>query len=351
MTVFPTSLDTFVNPNPTDDTVTVNHAWQHDNANNAITALEAKVWIDSSAVTTSLDYKIKNSSSVDPGHHHTLSAINQSGAVANQFPMWNGSAWVPSTPAWAWDVLSTASVSVDSEMAIFSWTWWKTIKRMTGTGLVKVTSWVVSTASSWADYAPATSWTWILKGNGSWAFATATAWTDYSVPTWTETLTNKTLTSPTENYPTINFPHLNVWSDANWDMYYRDTGVLTRIPIGSTNDTLNIVWGVPTWSNPNTYTGTYVNDTVSRDGDGTLSSTTNQMLWLTTANVTLSRWTSGYAKLEYSPNNSTWTDIINQSTWWAKSFPILLRKGYYYRVTVNSTIWGTPTSASINYIL
>jgi hypothetical protein len=42
-TAFPTNLDTLTNPVATDNTVTVSHAGQHANANDAIEALEAKV--------------------------------------------------------------------------------------------------------------------------------------------------------------------------------------------------------------------------------------------------------------------------------------------------------------------
>jgi hypothetical protein len=38
--------------------------------------LEAKVGIDDSLVTTSLDYLLKNSASIDPGHKHTSAAIS-----------------------------------------------------------------------------------------------------------------------------------------------------------------------------------------------------------------------------------------------------------------------------------
>lgn len=57
-TSFPTSIDSLSNPTATSSTVTVDHAAQHTNANDAIEALEAKVGADSSAVTTSHDYKI-----------------------------------------------------------------------------------------------------------------------------------------------------------------------------------------------------------------------------------------------------------------------------------------------------
>lgn len=55
---YPTSLDTLTNPSATDDTSDVDHAGQHSDANDAIEALQAKVGINSSAVTTSLDYRV-----------------------------------------------------------------------------------------------------------------------------------------------------------------------------------------------------------------------------------------------------------------------------------------------------
>ena len=61
-TNFPASLDTLTNPTSTDamNSATVPHATQHANLNDAVEALEAKVGVNSSAVTTSLDYKITN---------------------------------------------------------------------------------------------------------------------------------------------------------------------------------------------------------------------------------------------------------------------------------------------------
>ncbi len=57
---FPASLDSLVNPTPTDtqNSVTVPHATQHANINDIAEALEAKVGVDGSAVVTSHDYKI-----------------------------------------------------------------------------------------------------------------------------------------------------------------------------------------------------------------------------------------------------------------------------------------------------
>ena len=57
---FPSSLDDFTNPTAQDslNSDTVPHAEQHANLNDAVEALEAKVGVDSSAVTSSLDYKV-----------------------------------------------------------------------------------------------------------------------------------------------------------------------------------------------------------------------------------------------------------------------------------------------------
>lgn len=55
---FPTTLDTLSNPTATDTLASVPHDTQHANANDAIEALEAKVGVNSSAVTTSHDYKL-----------------------------------------------------------------------------------------------------------------------------------------------------------------------------------------------------------------------------------------------------------------------------------------------------
>lgn len=59
-TNFPTSLDALTNPAAGDSLSSPSHAGQHANANDAIEALQAKVGVDNSAVTTSLDYKIRN---------------------------------------------------------------------------------------------------------------------------------------------------------------------------------------------------------------------------------------------------------------------------------------------------
>lgn len=70
MTAFPTSLDSFTNPNASTplNSSTAPHAGQHANANDAIEAIEAKVGVNGSTVTNSLDYLVKTATS--PGHTH-----------------------------------------------------------------------------------------------------------------------------------------------------------------------------------------------------------------------------------------------------------------------------------------
>lgn len=57
-TNFPTGLDALTNPISTDTLNSPSHSGQHTDANDAIEALQAKVGVNSSAVTTSLDYKV-----------------------------------------------------------------------------------------------------------------------------------------------------------------------------------------------------------------------------------------------------------------------------------------------------
>jgi hypothetical protein len=72
---------------------------------------------------------------------------------------------------------------------LWSGTGGATLKRATTTGILKGTSGVISAATSGTDYAPATSGSGILKGNGSGGFSTATAGTDYVDKATTSTLT------------------------------------------------------------------------------------------------------------------------------------------------------------------
>jgi hypothetical protein len=62
---YPTSLDNFTNPTVSDylNSTTVPHATQHSDLNDAVENLQAKVGIDSSADTDSIDYKVTDAAS------------------------------------------------------------------------------------------------------------------------------------------------------------------------------------------------------------------------------------------------------------------------------------------------
>lgn len=82
-TAFPTGLDTTLTlPNPVGTDLLANtnanldHDYQHSLVNDAIRALETKLGIDSSAVTTSIDYLLKNVASNNPGHTHSSSSLS-----------------------------------------------------------------------------------------------------------------------------------------------------------------------------------------------------------------------------------------------------------------------------------
>jgi hypothetical protein len=108
---------------------------------------------------------------------------------------YNGSAWVEyGTGAGSGDVTSNTSTSVDGEIALFSSTTGKIIKRATGSGLVKAASGVFGIATSGTDYAPATSGSSALKADGSGGFANATL-TDVGAPTADYSLNSHKLTS------------------------------------------------------------------------------------------------------------------------------------------------------------
>ena len=59
-TSFPSSLDSFTNPTAVDTLDSPPHDTQHADANDAIEALEAKVGVNGSAVTTSHEYRINS---------------------------------------------------------------------------------------------------------------------------------------------------------------------------------------------------------------------------------------------------------------------------------------------------
>lgn len=80
-TNFPTALDTFTDPLPTDQTTTVDHSLNHGSANDAIHSVQVKVGINSSADTNSLDYKVSTNTATITGHISQTAAHGATGAV------------------------------------------------------------------------------------------------------------------------------------------------------------------------------------------------------------------------------------------------------------------------------
>jgi len=106
--------------------------------------------------------------------------------VTNSYLKWNGTAlgWdtVSGGGGGSGDVVGPASAT-DSQIALFNSTTGKLIKAATTTGLLKASTGVIAAAVSGTDYAPATSGSAILKGNGSGGFSNAAAGTDYAAAT------------------------------------------------------------------------------------------------------------------------------------------------------------------------
>ncbi len=118
MTNFPTSLDSFTNLTPgttegsssrvSDSVGGYTHAQMHGAENDVLEALQAKVGIDSSAVTTSIDYKLKSTSSIDPGHKHTEASLNTSNVTTGDVTS-TKHGYAPKSPADATKFLNGAA--------------------------------------------------------------------------------------------------------------------------------------------------------------------------------------------------------------------------------------------------
>ena len=72
---FPTAIDNFTDPDNSAgnklNTAGVEHDVVEGQQNRAINLIETKLGVDSSGVTNTIDYKLKSTSSLDPGHHHS----------------------------------------------------------------------------------------------------------------------------------------------------------------------------------------------------------------------------------------------------------------------------------------
>jgi microcystin-dependent protein len=94
---YPVSLDNFSNPVATDpmNSATVPHATQHANLNDAVEALEAKVGIDNSAVTTSHDYQLRRLSTPVGMIAYTIATVQPTGWLFHNQSIVNANATYP----------------------------------------------------------------------------------------------------------------------------------------------------------------------------------------------------------------------------------------------------------------
>lgn len=117
-TSFPSSLDSFSNPTSIDNLSNPSHAGQHANVNDAVEALQAKVGVDGSAVSTSLDYKLRNinGSTVTSLEESWNVSATAAGSTVD-FDVVTSSAWLYTTDAtgnWTLNVRGDGSTTLDS---------------------------------------------------------------------------------------------------------------------------------------------------------------------------------------------------------------------------------------------
>jgi hypothetical protein len=101
MASFPTTLKNFISKL----TGGVTEASHINDLQDEVSALETKVGVNNSSVTTSLDYLVKNTASVNPGHKHTLAGALTDVAVTSPT---NGQALAYNTTTSKWENTSVA---------------------------------------------------------------------------------------------------------------------------------------------------------------------------------------------------------------------------------------------------
>lgn len=93
-TNFPTSIDALTNPSSGDTLASPDHASQHANANDAIEALQTKVGVNGSAVTTSLEYRVTAASAqATPTTYGTVKGFTGDYAPSETFYGFGKSPW------------------------------------------------------------------------------------------------------------------------------------------------------------------------------------------------------------------------------------------------------------------
>ncbi len=94
---YPTSLDSFTDPIATNTLNSPSHSGIETAQNTALAALETKVGVTGSAITSSLDYQVTNTSSSNPGHKHTFTSLSDftvTTPVSGDLLQYSGTKWV-----------------------------------------------------------------------------------------------------------------------------------------------------------------------------------------------------------------------------------------------------------------
>jgi hypothetical protein len=127
---YPSSLDTFTNPNSANTLDSPSHSQQHSDANDAIEALEAKLGVGSSPATSATTGQVLNISSagtsawtstlnnlvfVSPEENLTVSATAASGTVALDMKTTSATYYTTNASGnWAVNLRGDASTSLDT---------------------------------------------------------------------------------------------------------------------------------------------------------------------------------------------------------------------------------------------
>lgn len=273
-----------------------------------LTGIEVVVkakWITDTTSIDNIKVKIYYGSSVLPVQAGSQQYATNGGlAGTGALEVYNGTAWKALADTDTANVTGQ-SVSVDNEVALFSGTSGKSIKRATATGLAKLASGVLSAAAAGTDYyAPGS--TDVAIADGGTGQSTKAAGFDALSP-----------------------------MSASGDIIYGGTsGTGTRLPKGSDSQVLTLASGLPSWVNPPT--SQFLTFTPAGSTDGTGTSYTD---WITIGTASI----------------PTWCTKINITVTMNAIFPLTATNNMNFRIKIGSDtgtgIPGYNTSIPVNQTL
>jgi hypothetical protein len=172
------------------------------------------------------------------------------------------------------DVIGPGS-STDNQIVLFNGTTGASVKAATTTGVLKATSGVISAAVSGTDYAPATSGTSILKGNGGGGFSNAVAGTDYvpitgtgATGTWSISISGAASSATTATTAT------NLASGSAYRIPYQTGSSATSFISAPTTTDTYLKWDGSTFAWASVTASTPASATFNNGGGGDASGTT-----------------------------------------------------------------------------